>query len=104
MFSWYELGSDICIAMEYFPAGDLQSYLKDHPPLSEAEGREVTGQVLLGLSIMHAHDVVHCDIKPQVCRPDSPKARRLLMFPIILSEHSHPRLPNIGRSVEELVR
>lgn len=65
MFSWYELGSDICIAMEYFPAGDLQTYLQERPPLSEAEGREVIGQVLLGLSIMHKHDVVHCDIKPQ---------------------------------------
>jgi serine/threonine protein kinase len=66
MLGWYDWGSDLCIAMEYFPEGDLHTYLRDHPPLSEDEAKEVITQVLRGLSIMHKRNIAHRDIKPPV--------------------------------------
>lgn len=52
--------------MEYFPTGDLQTYLCDHPALPEDDSRQITSQVLRGLVIMHGEGFAHRDIKPQV--------------------------------------
>lgn len=68
MSGWYfsKDKRDLCIAMDYFPAGDLGTYLRDRPPLSEAYTQEVIGQVLQGLALMHKTGFAHRDIKPQV--------------------------------------
>jgi serine/threonine protein kinase len=66
MLGWYESERNLCIAMEYFPEGDLQSYLRDRARLNEGETREVISQVLQGLAIMHKSGLAHRDIKPQV--------------------------------------
>ncbi|KAH7161168.1 kinase-like domain-containing protein, partial [Dactylonectria macrodidyma] len=50
---WYEKKDSLCIAMEYVPTGDLQTYLRDHPALPEDDSRQITSQVLRGLAIMH---------------------------------------------------
>ncbi|CAG9977323.1 unnamed protein product [Clonostachys byssicola] len=65
MLGWYEFDRNLCIAMEYFPEGDLQSYLRDRARLNEGETREVISQVLQGLAIMHKSGLAHRDIKPQ---------------------------------------
>jgi serine/threonine protein kinase len=52
--------------MEYFPAGDLCSYLDEHPPFLEDDCRQITSQVLRGLTFMHGEGFAHRDIKPQV--------------------------------------
>ncbi|KAH8656798.1 kinase-like domain-containing protein [Ilyonectria robusta] len=62
---WYENKDSLCIAMEYFPTGDLQTYLCDHPALPEDDSRQITSQVLRGLVIMHGEGFAHRDIKPQ---------------------------------------
>ncbi|KAH7019604.1 kinase-like domain-containing protein [Ilyonectria destructans] len=62
---WYEKKDSLCIAMEYVPTGDLQTYLCDHPALPEDDSRQITSQVLRGLAIMHGEGFAHRDIKPQ---------------------------------------
>lgn len=63
-FGWYEKDHAVFIAMEYFEKGDLQSYLVK--PFPEAEVREVSFQVLEGLSYMHDNRFAHRDLKPGV--------------------------------------
>jgi serine/threonine protein kinase len=55
--------------MEYFPLGDLQVYMGKHGPLNEADTREISFQVLEGLSYMHKEGFAHRDIKPAVSSP-----------------------------------
>ena len=57
--------------MEYLNLGDLQGYLKE--PLPELEARQITTQVLEGLSYMHENGFIHRDLKPGVCK-------KLLLF------------------------
>lgn len=57
------------IAMEYFPLGDLQSYLFAAPALPESEAQQITFQILEGVSFMHTNGFAHRDLKPAVCTP-----------------------------------
>lgn len=52
--------------MEYFPLGDLDSYLQTSQQLPEADVQQVTFQVLEGLLFMHENGYSHRDLKPQV--------------------------------------
>lgn len=65
MIGWFLSGPDLCIAMEYFPLGDLHAYLHDRPPLSEQHAQEIISQVLQGLNLMHEGGFAHRDIKPR---------------------------------------
>ena len=69
MLGWYESHDSLCIAMEYFPAGDLQTYVVEHPPVAEDHCCQITSQILSGLALMHAEGFAHRDVKPQVCKP-----------------------------------
>lgn len=66
MLGWYFYGKNLCIAMEYYPKGNLHTYLRERPPLPEEDAQQVIGQVLQGVSIMHRAGFAHRDIKPQV--------------------------------------
>ncbi|KAH9890226.1 protein kinase-like domain-containing protein [Xylariomycetidae sp. FL2044] len=59
---WFEHGDSVFITMEYLPHGDLQKFLTR--PLPEIEARQITSQVLDGLSHMHKNGFVHRDLKP----------------------------------------
>lgn len=50
--------------MEYFENGDLQKYLTQ--PLPETEAKTIASQVLEGLKFMHDNGFVHRDLKPGV--------------------------------------
>jgi serine/threonine protein kinase len=63
-FGWYEDDANVFIAMEYFPHGDLQSYLLS--PIPEGEVKEIASQVLEGLAFMHDNGFAHRDLKPTV--------------------------------------
>jgi serine/threonine protein kinase len=53
--------------MEYFPLGDLQTYLNDaDQPLPETEVQQIVYQILEGLKFMHTNGFAHRDIKPAV--------------------------------------
>lgn len=61
------------MTMEYIPRGDLQKHLDEHPdrPLPEVEVREISKQILEGLSFMHENGFVHRELKPAVIVPNS---------------------------------
>ena len=61
---WYEDDTRIFIAMEYFPCGDLQSYLSS--PIPEKEVQQIISQVTEGLTFMHENSFAHRDLKPTV--------------------------------------
>jgi serine/threonine protein kinase len=64
---WFKDGSDIFLAMEYVPLGDLEkNVVARSGKISEMEARDITEQILLGLKIMHAESFAHRDLKPQV--------------------------------------
>jgi len=66
-FGWFQDGSDVFLAMEYLPLGDLEtSVIERSGKISEYEARDIAEQILLGLEIMHAQSFVHRDLKPQV--------------------------------------
>lgn len=54
------------MAMEYFPAGDLYSYVRKHQGLPEEDCRQITCQLLSAIAAMHTEGFAHRDIKPQV--------------------------------------
>jgi len=67
-FGWYEREDKIHLTMEYFPLGDLQSYvIRLSEPLPEADVQEISRQVFEGLDFMHKRNFAHRDIKPGVC-------------------------------------
>lgn len=62
--AWYENDSNIFLAMEYFPHGDLDAYIQ--AGVSEDGAKLICGQLLDGLSLMHQIGFTHRDLKPQV--------------------------------------
>ena len=65
-FGWYDSPEHLFIAMEYLELGDLKCYMDSQPPLPEYEAREITSQILDGLSLMHENNFAHRDLKPNV--------------------------------------
>jgi serine/threonine protein kinase len=81
-FGWFKDGSDVFLAMEYVPLGDLERNVAAHSgKIPENEARDITEQILLGLEIMHAESFAHRDLKPQVngYYDDRLSASRMLM-------------------------
>lgn len=66
LFGWFQnpRGS-LFLAMEYVPHGDLAMYIMTTPD-DERDAREVTRQLLTGLSVLHSRRICHRDLKPQV--------------------------------------
>lgn len=65
--------------MEYLPLGDLQKYMDKHRLIDETDVREISFQVLEGLSYMHREGFAHRDIKPDVSSL-SPSLRMLSLI------------------------
>ncbi|KAJ6440644.1 C2HC5 finger protein [Purpureocillium lavendulum] len=61
---WFELDDSVFITMEYLEHGDLEQHLKS--PLPEIEARQITVQVLEGLTFMHQNGFIHRDLKPGI--------------------------------------
>lgn len=68
MLGWYfsKGRGDLCIALDYLPLGDLQTFVERNGPLVEQHAQQIIGQVLHGLGIMHEAGFAHRDVKPQV--------------------------------------
>lgn len=66
-FGWYEWKNALLISMEYLSSGDLHDYLEvSSSALSEIEAKQITFQLLEGLSFMHDNGFEHRDLKPRV--------------------------------------
>lgn len=64
---WYENRKYIFIAMEYIEYGDLSQYMQSGEDKTRCNAREITGQVLEGLAVLHERNLCHRDLKPQAC-------------------------------------
>ena len=64
LFAWFQLASEICIAMEWAPYGDLEDCVLK--PLPEVEVQEVVRQISLAVVIMHERRFLHRDLNPKV--------------------------------------
>ena len=67
---WYENHDYVYIAMEYISQGNLRHYLEVEER-SESEARDITRQLLGGLSVIHEEGFAHRDLKPEVKPPPS---------------------------------
>lgn len=58
--------------MEYIEHGDLGQYIRDNPTQAKREVQVIGSQVLEGLVVLHAREICHRDMKPQVTHPVDP--------------------------------
>lgn len=63
---WFEDKEFIFIAMEYTECGDLRKYITGFRPKARREVREITGQLLEALVVLHGKNICHRDLNPQV--------------------------------------
>ncbi|EPQ26379.1 uncharacterized protein PFL1_06027 [Pseudozyma flocculosa PF-1] len=56
-------GSHLNIFLEYVPGGSIVALLRNYGAFEEPLVRNFVGQILKGLSFLHARDIVHRDIK-----------------------------------------
>lgn len=54
-----------CILMPFYEQGDLAKWIKDHPHENKAMRDRLATGLLIGVADLHAHGIVHCDIKPE---------------------------------------
>ncbi|KAK5269507.1 hypothetical protein LTR99_006941 [Exophiala xenobiotica] len=62
LYGWFSDDTNIYIAMEFAPHGDLHDCVQQ--PLPEVEAREITRQIAEALEIMHSKKFAHRDLKP----------------------------------------
>lgn len=63
---WYEDNDSTYFSLEYMGEGDLGKYLATNGPQTEADTKEITKQILEGLSFLHEREICHRDLKPEV--------------------------------------
>lgn len=86
LIGWFEDQYHIYIAMEYVEHGDLEMYLAGNAAKARAEVREITRQILKGVTVLHNKQICHRDLKPMVCLA----YRGLYRFALIIdAEHPH---------------
>jgi serine/threonine protein kinase len=90
------------LVMELLEGSELQKYLEDHGPLSQADAINVVLQICEGLADAHANGVVHRDIKPAnvflARRSDGRLSVKLLDFGISKQFHDSPPDELTGRN------
>lgn len=59
----FEIEENFLIVMEYMPGGDLLNYLKSNGKMTEAQGKKIFYQIILGAITIHKADVLHRDFK-----------------------------------------
>lgn len=58
--------------MDYYSLGDLTRQIITSEPFEESVARDIAEQILHAVFVLHKHNLVHRDIKPQV---------RLVLYP-----------------------
>ncbi|KAL0631733.1 Mitogen-activated protein kinase kinase kinase 1 [Maublancomyces gigas] len=62
---WYRYMDRTFIAMDYYPLGDLTRQVVTSGPFDEPVTRDIAEQILHAVFVLHKHNLVHRDIKPQ---------------------------------------
>ncbi|KAJ1309149.1 hypothetical protein OPQ81_004822 [Rhizoctonia solani] len=65
LYSHHEEPGRLFLVMELAEHGDLQEYLKNHGPLSEAHTKHIAWQVYQAVAFTHSMRVTHRDLKPE---------------------------------------
>ena len=60
----FQTENNLYLVTEFCPGGDLDEYISKNGPLSDAVGRRVLAQIVIGLDELHSQKVIHRDIKP----------------------------------------
>ena len=64
VLEFFEANNTVYYAMEYMEGGSLDAYIKQKNGLPEAECVKYAQQIGCALSYMHAHKMLHLDLKP----------------------------------------
>ena len=64
VLEYFEANNTVYYAMEYMEGGSLDAYIKQKNGLPEAEAVKYAKQIGSALSYMHAHKMLHLDLKP----------------------------------------
>lgn len=64
LFDFFESEGRLCIAMELIEGPTLADLLRGKRPMTAVEARRIFAQVVEAIAHVHAHGVVHRDIKP----------------------------------------
>lgn len=60
----FQTENNLYLVTEFCPGGDLDDYIAKNGPLSDAIGRRVLAQIVIGLDELHSQKIIHRDIKP----------------------------------------
>lgn len=64
VLEYFEANNTVYYAMEYVDGGNLDAYITQQKGLTEAESIKYAKQIGDALSYMHAHKMLHLDLKP----------------------------------------
>ena len=72
IYDWGQDGDTYYIAMEYVRGVDLKTAIQERGSINPRKVAEIGSQVCAALSVAHARDIIHRDIKPQniMIQPD----------------------------------
>ena len=64
VLEYFEANNTVYYAMEYVDGGSLDARIKQADGLPESESLSLIGQIASAVSYMHAHKMLHLDLKP----------------------------------------
>lgn len=93
----------VFLVMEYFPNGDIRQIISTGQ--ASAVAATILTDVLHGLSALHAHGLIHRDVKPgnvmirKQANPDSPGSYALCDFGLVVLENQPSSLTKTGEVI-----
>ncbi len=90
----YDWGRDAAtgtyyIVMEFLRGTDLKTGIRSHGALAPRKVAQIGAQVCSALSVAHAHDIIHRDIKPQNIMIQPNGDAKVMDFGIARAKNSH---------------
>lgn len=86
---WGREGDTYYIVMEYLRGTDLKTGIRSHGALAPRKVAQIGAQVCQALSVAHAHEIIHRDIKPQNIMIQPNGDAKVMDFGIARSKNSH---------------
>ena len=89
VYDWGKEGDTYYIVMEYLRGTDLKTGIRSHGALAPRKVAQIGAQVCSALSVAHAHEIIHRDIKPQNIMIQPNGDAKVMDFGIARSKNSH---------------